>query len=531
MSVDPRIIKRELLRRKRAQESLHSYALSIQIPLAPNPPFEELDEDAFGPARLFMPQHIALMLDVLQRTVTRPMGRAMLMLPPGTAKSSYASVVLPTWVMGKVPQSRLITASYATPLAERQSRRAQQICKSPEYGMIWDNNLVVTRDAAGDWALSNESEALAAGLTAGITGNRATGWIIDDPVKGREDADSEQFQSKTIEAYQNDLLTRVLPGCWGILVMTRWSENDLAGSILPEDYAGQSGMVLCRDGLFWEIFNVPAKCEHADDPLGRKIGEYLWTEFFPKEHWQMFERGESRVAQRVWSSLYQQRPAPQGSTTLDEAKIHYDKASAFPKRNMLRVAGFSDFAVTENASADWSEHAVFGVDADGEVWLLDSWSGQVTTDKSIESLLDMAARNGVRTWFDEKGVIHNSVGPALNKRMRERRVYLDVRSQSSNADKVSKVQGFIALANTGIIHAPSMGPHKVWMEQAIMQVKSLPAGRWDDKADVLGLLGRAIDQIMDAPQSPPPRKEGIRPFSAAWVEYNEAEQKPKMKYR
>lgn len=514
-------VKRELLRRARARESLHSYALSIQIPLAPNPPWDDLDEDLYGPAHLLMPLHISKILETLQRTVTRPMGRCMIMAPPGSAKSSYTSVVLPTWVMGKEPKSRLILASYATPLAERQSRRAQMICNSPEYSLLWEDDIKVGRDAAGDWALSNESEMIAAGLLAGITGNRASGWIIDDPVKGREDADSETFQSKTIEAYQDDLLTRCMPNAWGALIMTRWNENDLAGSILPEDYTGQSGMVLCRDGLYWEVLNIPAKAEHPDDPLGREIGEYLWPEWFPREHWAMFENNETRKGQRTWSSLYQQRPTPQGNTTLNAEKIHYVDPKYFPPRKLLRVVGISDFAVTENASADFTEHAVFGVDSDGQVWLLDSWSGQVTTDKGIDSLLLMAKRNGVVTWFDEKGVIHNSVGPALNKAMREKRIYLDVRPQSSNADKVAKVQGFIAIANTGIVHAPNKGDHKVWMEQAVAQVQAMPAGKHDDKADVLGILGRVIDQIMNAPQKPPEKKPGIVPFSPAWVEYKD----------
>lgn len=512
---------REILRRRRAQESLHSYALSVQIPLSPNMPMDTLDEDLYGPARFLMPLHIATMLDVLQRTVSRPMGRAMIMMPPGSAKSSYTSVLLPTWVMGKIPKSRLITASYATPLAERQSRRAQQICKSPEYSLLWDDPITVTRDAAGDWALSNESEMIAAGLLAGITGNRATGWIIDDPVKGREDADSDLFQAKTLEEYQDSLLTRCLPGAWGVLIMTRWNENDLAGNILPPDYAGESGMVLCRDNLYWEIMNVPAKAEHADDPLGRKIGEYLWPDYFPPEHWQMFEKGETRTAQRTWSSLYQQRPTPVGNTSLDRTKIVWQDPKTFPPMALLRVAGYSDFAVTEKASADWTEHAVFGIDSQGEIYLLDAWSGQVTTDKGIDSLLAMAQRKNVRTWFDEKGVIHNSVGPALNKAMREKRIYLDVRPQSSNADKVSKVQGFIALANTGIVHMPNSGPLRRWAEMALAQVEAMPAGRNDDKADVLGLLGRTIDRILNAPQGPQPRKEGIKPYTAAWIEYEE----------
>jgi len=515
-----RAAAREIIRRQRAQESLHSFALSVPIPLAPTPPME-LDEDLMGPARFYMPAHIALILDVLQRTANRPFGRCMIYAPPGAAKSSYTSVVLPTWEMGRKPKSRIILTSYAAGLAERQAKRCMQIARSPEYVDIWDTPLALTRDAAADWGLSNESEMLSAGLLAGITGNRASGAIVDDPVAGRQEADSPATQKATIEAYQDDLLTRMMPGAWLSFIMTRWSENDLAGAILPADYAGESGMILCRDGLYWEVLNLPAKCERSDDPLGRQIGEYLWPEWFPAEHWGIFERNESKAGQRTWSSLYQQRPTPMGNTTLDRSKIVWSDPKHWPPIQMMRVAGYSDLAVTETVRSDWTEHAVFGMDAEGKIYLLDTWSGQVTSDKGIDSLLAMAKRLRVRTWFDEKGVIHNAVGPALNKAMREKRIYLDVRPQPSNADKVAKVQGFVAVANTGIVHAPNRGPHRIWMEQALSQVEAMPAGKLDDKADVLGLLGRTVDQIMNAPQPAPPREEGIKPFSAAWIEWKD----------
>ena len=105
--------------------------------------------------------------------------------------------------------------------------------------------------------------------------------------------------------------------------------------------------------------------------------------------------------------------------------------------------------------------------------------------------------------------------------MREKRIYLDVRPQSSNADKVSKVQGFIALANTGIIHLPNRGKDRIWAEQGLAQVEAMPAGKHDDKADVFGLLGRTIDQILNAPQGPRPKKEGIRAYSPEWVEWED----------
>lgn len=138
--------------------------------------------------------------------------------------------------------------------------------------------------------------------------------IIDDPIKGREQADSPTIREKTWEAYNDDLQTRLIPGGTIGLVQTRWHEDDLAGRLLPEGYAGESGPVKCRDGKIWQIINLPAECEREDDPLGRRIGEMLWPEWFDAEHWAPF-----RLQSRTWSALFQQRPRPDEGGIFKEA--------------------------------------------------------------------------------------------------------------------------------------------------------------------------------------------------------------------
>jgi len=129
--------------------------------------------------------------------------------------------------------------------------------------------------------------------------------IIDDPVKGREQADSPIIRDKVWDAYNDDLKTRLIPGGSIIIIQTRWHEDDLAGRILPEDWKGESGPILCRDGNVWEIVCLQARCEVHNDPLGRKIGEYLWPQWFTEKHWLQFQNNV-----RTWASLYQQLPRP-----------------------------------------------------------------------------------------------------------------------------------------------------------------------------------------------------------------------------
>jgi predicted phage terminase large subunit-like protein len=294
---------RELLRRRRGRASLAGYAQAIEIP--GKPASDDPDEWLFQPVETGLAAHHLLILQAIERAASQRYGRFMLFLPPGSAKSTYASVVAPTYFMGRNPGTKIILASYGSDLARKHGRRARQIVRSPQFASLFGATISKDSSAANEWALTNGSEYLAAGLLAGLTGNRAHGALIDDPIKGREQADSPTIRAKTWEAYVDDLQTRLIPGGWIGLVQTRWHEDDLAGRLLPKNYAGQSGLIKCTDGRLWEVINLPAECERADDPLGRKIGEMLWPQWFDESHWAPFRR-----VSRTWAALFQQRPRP-----------------------------------------------------------------------------------------------------------------------------------------------------------------------------------------------------------------------------
>ncbi|MDE2098498.1 MAG: terminase family protein [Patescibacteria group bacterium] len=526
---------RDLIRRKRCRESLHSFAANIDIPTAPTGAILP-DESLTGPARGLFAAHHALILDVCQRTVLRPFGRCLIMAPPGSAKSTYASVVTPPWVLGRSPGSRIISTSYASTLAQRQSRRARQIAASQLYRDLWDEVPVIVKDADPEWTMTNGSELLAAGITAGITGNRANGAIIDDPVAGREEADSPAMRKKILDAYQDDLLTRLLPGAWIIFIMTRWNEQDLAGEILPYDYKGQSGMILCRDGLWWEVLNIPAKAEHVDDPLGREPGEYLWTDYYPPKHWQMFEYGIGPERQRTWASLYQQRPTPQGSGQFTRDMIRlYDDLPEAARKGAKFVC--SDFAVTEGKN-DFTEHGVWTATADDDLYAVDWWYKQSNTGESVSALLELVDRHRIHLGFNEGGVIDKAIRPLISTRIRDwnlkaskesrRRMFLDLRSLPSMQDKMAKLTAFQGRAAVGKVWFPRRAP---WTERVINQLLAMPAGRWDDAADVCGLAGRGLEQFHPVQEAGPiERVQGIKPFTAEWLEYQE-DAKPAVRYR
>src|SRR3569623_1328333 len=84
----------ELWIRRRAREDVLSYAQALEIP--GKPAGEDPDTEFFEPIESTMAQHHRLILETMERVSKTPHGRAMFFMPPGSAKSTYASVVFPS---------------------------------------------------------------------------------------------------------------------------------------------------------------------------------------------------------------------------------------------------------------------------------------------------------------------------------------------------------------------------------------------------------------------------------------------------
>ena len=151
-----------------------------------------------------------------------------------THNSTYAGVVATAWALGRWKGYKFIGTSYSDKPAHRLSRRCRSVIDSREYRSIFPG-VTLTRKPVEEWDLSNDSSALWSGILGSITSARADAILIDDPVSGRADAESPVIQRSTLDAYNDDVKTRLKPGGSIILIMTRWDPNDLAGSILPED--------------------------------------------------------------------------------------------------------------------------------------------------------------------------------------------------------------------------------------------------------------------------------------------------------
>lgn len=453
----------ELLRRSRLRSSLTEWAVL----------------NGFEPA-----PHHQLLIRELEAVARGECDRLMVFMPPGSAKSTYSSTLFPPWFLAQDPSLSIIAASHTAELAEHFGRRVRNLVAehtaSLGYGLAADSH------AAGRWETSKGGVYFAAGVRGPITGRRADLALIDDPVKSREEADSEAIRKKTWDWYKADLYTRLKPGARVVLIQTRWHEEDLGGQLLTD---------MERGGDQWRVVRLPALAE-AGDPLGRALGEPLWPAW---QDGQALSRIRSAIGHRDWSALYQQTPSPdEGNFFKREWLQYYDEV---PRD--LRFYGASDYAVTDGRG-DYTVHGVIGLDAQDNVYLVDWWRGQTRTDQWIETLLDMMLRWAPVAWGEEAGQIIKSIGPFIDKRQRERQVYGFRVQYTSAVDKPTRARAIQARWSMGKVFLPRRAP---WLSDIIAELMAFPAGKNDDQVDVMSLFGRMLADMRGQTPSPQPARQ------------------------
>lgn len=207
----------------------------------------------------------------------------------------------------------------------------------------------------------------------------------------------------------------------------------------------------------------------------------------------------------------------------------YDNLDALPSN--LRIYGASDYATMAaevgKAEPDKTEHGIVGVDTIGDLWFIDWWTGVEETDVSIAAFIRLVGLWKPANWFHEGGLIDKAIAPAIRHAMRLNRKYVAMTALPMMKDKSVKLQAFHARATAGCIHFPV---RRRWAEEVIDQLVRFPGGRWDDKADVCGLIGRAVDEMHEAHVPLVQKRHILVPFSQEWLEWNDGSGKPAVKF-
>lgn len=417
----------------------------------------------------------------------------MLTMPPRHGKSELVSRRLAAWYLGLRPDDFVITAAYNSDLAGDFGYDVRDIIRSPEYQEVFPE-IGVASDATArdDWQIAgHRGRYIAAGVGTSITGRGAHLFIIDDPFKDREDADSPTMQRRVYNWYRAVARTRLQPGGIIIIVNTRWNENDLTGKLMENaqqtDRIGQ-----------WNCLDLPALARD-DDPLGREPGQALWPDWYPAD---VLEDIRLDVGERDWNSLYQQNPIVQGGDLFRED--NFPRYTELPPAHTLRYYGASDFA-TKQGAGDNTVHGLWAVDPDGRCYLVDLYAAQVMSDVWVHHMVKWLKAYQITRWARERGQILNAVMPFMNEIFRRERVSCSWEDLSSVRDKEVRARSAQVMVERNQIYLPA---HKPWVGDLLAELTAFPNGRMDDRVDMVSIFGRMIEKIRGGKRPPKP-SDGI----------------------
>lgn len=401
-------------------------------------------------------KHLAHVRRRLEAVTVGEARRLMIFMPPRHGKSEQVTVRYPVWRLERDPATRVIIAAYAQSLAERFSRRARRIA---------DERIALSREraTAGDWETTVGGGVRAVGVGGGITGHGGDLVVIDDPLKSREEAESELVRDKVFEWYKDDLRTRLEPGGAIVLIQTRWHEDDLAGRLLAEAEQG---------GEQWEVVSLPALAEE-DDPLGRKPGTALCPERFPVAD---LERIRDVLGSYSFSALYQQSPSPREGGFFKTSMIEIVDVAPTSARRVR----YWDKAAT--IDGDFTVGVLMARAQPGAFYVEDVVRGQWTPaerDRVMARTASVDRENhgaAVAIWCEQEPGSSGLESAQATVRLLTGH---PVRYERSTGSKEVRADPFAAQVEAGNVRMA----RATWNRAYLDELRSFPAGKHDDQVD------------------------------------------------
>lgn len=390
------------------------------------------------------------------------LSRLIVTAPPRHGKSEVCSRRFPSWFLGRNPSKQVISCSYNGDLAADIGRDVRNIAQDDLYGHVFGDLVAADSSSSTRWHTREGGVYIGAGIGGTVTGRGAHIGVIDDPVKNREEAESAKVRESVWNWYTSTFYTRLMPGASIVVVMTRWHDDDLGGRLLQ-----QKG---------WELLELPALSPS---------GEALWPQWYPAE---TLKQIRGVIGPRDWAALYMQRPVTDGGDYFQRA--WFKRYDTLPEG--LRYYITHDFAVSADQTADYTEIAVWGIDADSNVFAVDWWSGQELLDVTVAAMFDLIRAYRPMMVIGEKGVIRKAMEPYIRQQSRERTIFGRFEWVNRTADKPAMAKGFQALASMGRVHFPMTA----WADRVIEQLVRFDSGEHDDAVDACAHLGLALDSLI-----------------------------------
>jgi len=483
-------------------EDVEAERLKLELRLALLEGQENAQQNFIGFSRYVWPEaiissHHEIMAKAFDRIADGTLKRLIVNMPPRHTKSEFASYLLPAYLMGRRPTTKIIQATHTGELAVRFGRKVRNLMDMDRYTEVFPKvALKADSKAAGRWDTDAGGEYFAVGVGGAMTGRGADMLIIDDP-HSEQDAQSQLALDNAWEWYTSGPRTRLQPGGAIVIVMTRWGTKDLTARLLKS----QSNLSADQ----WEVIEFPAVFNE-----GEEDERALWPSF-----WKLDELQAVRASMSVqkWNAMYQQKPTSDEGAILKREWWREWEHEYLPSINYT-IQSY-DTAYSKKETADFSVITTWGVffpdeDSGPNLLLMDVRKGRWDFPD-----LKRQAKDQYDYWQPDNVLIEaKATGVTLQQELRRMGIPVTMYSpggRRAGQDKISRANSVAPILEAGMVWAPD----ETWAQDLIEECAAFPNGDNDDQVDstTQALMrfraGNFISLYSDEEEEP--KEEGLVP--------------------
>jgi predicted phage terminase large subunit-like protein len=452
-------------------------------------------------------------------------GRLMVFMAPQEGKSTKISAWTPLWRLASDPTLRIAIVSYAENKAERWGRWLKRMIEGhPELGI----QLMPDSRAAGRFETTAGGRVICVGVEGGITGEPVDDLYIDDPLRGRAEAESATYRERSWEWWESNGATRLSARGRVVLMLTRWHADDLAGKLQKQE-PGE-----------WTVLRIPA-LRHPELPLVRgndgasvydPDGELISVQ---KRRPGYFKELKAKRSGYVWRSVYDQDPVAAEGNLFRRPDFRYWHPLARNRDRHDVLAGARirlpekdvnvyltdcwrfatvDLAGSTKTSADYTVACVWAFTGDGELILLDRIRQRLEEGNQWQAIQPMMKRWHADDLFVEKGFLGTTTVIDATK------AGLRVQPLTPDKDKITRaIPATHRVAAHTVWFPTDADNHCPWLDEALDELAGFPSWAHDDFTDNLAYAVRVTAEKPNPMKTVPvPRRApGGDPISDAYA--------------
>jgi len=466
-------------------------------------------------------RHHVLAADYLEQVETyirtrgeNGIGRLLIFMPPRHGKTELVSKHFPAWVLGRLPDSRVILASYGADLAEGSSRAVRANVQSSQYGAVFgekstlDSAVELSTDSrsvkAWDLAIPGRGGVAAAGVGGGITGKVAHLLIVDDTCKNREEAESESNRERVWDWWTSSAYTRLEDGGAVVGMLTRWHQDDWAGRLIKQmasETKADRYVVVCLPALAeaelkegWEQVQRERMMEgvwiERKDELLRKPGEALWREKFSEQD---LERIRANIGIYDFEALYQQQPYLRSGSYFMRDWLPVVEQGARAEEIKARVRYWDK---ASSKSGDYTAGVLMSRMEDGKYYVEHVTRGRWTMHERERVMIETGTMDknrpgaAVQTWHQQDpGSAGLDSAKATNASLAASGI--EAHFETVTGSKEDRAGPYSGMCQAGNVYLMRGG----WNHDFVEEHVAFPKGKYDDQVDAAASAFNKLSEV------------------------------------